>query len=386
MKLLFIHTYYQIRGGEDAVFEQESNLLADSTEVQKLLFFNKGGWQGALQFFMSLWNFKAYRQVKECIKTFRPDVIHIHNLHFGAGPSIIHAAKKQGIPVIITLHNFRLICPSATLLYDEKIYENSVKSGFPWDAVFKGVYRNSILQTFWLAFIIWFHKKIGTWNIVDRFIVLTEFAKNLFVHSSLGVIAEKFVVKPNFLEPPANPMVPRLDHFLFIGRLSEEKGIKILLETFKSNIHSLFIAGTGPLENVVVSAAKSHDNIHYLGTLKKNGVLSQMASCKALIFPSIWYEGMPMTLIEAFSLSTPIIASNLGAMASMIKHEYNGLHFEPGNPQSLKSTIDMWSNSEGRYKKQVQENAKKTYEQQYTPERNLELLLAIYNTVTDVTH
>lgn len=377
MRILLCHTYYQLRGGEDAVFEQEYSLLKKDHIVENLSFSNKGGWRGALQFFMSLWNFKAISKLKLHIEEFKPDVIHIHNWHFASGPSIIYAANKMGIPIVLTLHNFRLLCPSATLLHDGKIFEASLNSSFPWLAIQNKVYRNSTILTFWLAFVVYFHKKIGTWTKVDRFITLTSFAKDLYHKSSLRIPKEKLVVKPNFVHDN-NGISDRADHFLFVGRLSKEKGIDLLLNAFRSTEGRLVVAGKGFLSVEVEKAQRENLNISYVGDLTPSEVQSQMLKCTALLFPSIWYEGMPMTIIEAFSTSTPVIASNLGSMAAMIKHGYNGLLFEPGDAEDLKRTITHWQNLSDEAKIQYQKNARDTYEHLYKPEENLEHLLAIY--------
>ncbi len=381
MKILIIHTYYQQTGGEDAVFRQESNLLSDTEEIKEICFFNKNGWKGAVDFLCSIWNIGAALDVKKQIEQFNPDIIHLHNWHFAAGPLIIRVAKKNKIPVVITLHNYRLLCPSATLLQNGKLFTESVHAKFPWKAVFKKVYRNSLLQTFWLAFVIWFHKKIGTWKLADKYIVLTDFAKQLVVNSSFGVPEEKFVVKSNFVEQQNAPSLKREKHFLFIGRLSEEKGIKVLLEAFSNQDLELHIAGDGPLKDEIIRMSRTNKNIHYLGRLDKEGISTVMQQCSALIFPSIWYEGMPMTLLEAFSMGTPVLASNIGAMASMIQNGFNGFHFEAGNAKSLQTQLINWEKLTENEKESYRINALETYKRNYTPEQNKKQLISIYESV-----
>src|SRR5450432_3476944 len=158
MKVLLIHTYYQQRGGEDAIFEQEYALLLQSEDVETLSFRNRTGPGALLQFLGSVWNIRAAWKIKRAIARSRPDVIHIHNWHFAVGPLAIRVAHKARIPVILTINNYRLLCPSATLLHDGKLFTDSLKDAFPWKAVTRRVYRNSFFLTFWLAFIIWFHK------------------------------------------------------------------------------------------------------------------------------------------------------------------------------------------------------------------------------------
>ncbi|GHT87878.1 hypothetical protein FACS189474_1850 [Bacteroidia bacterium] len=171
--------------------------------------------------------------------------------------------------------------------------------------------------------------------------------------------------------------------FLFIGRLSQEKGVDYLVETFQSNGLDLLIGGDGPLKQDVTEACKRFPRIQYLGSLTKEQVQQQMQCCTALIFPSIWYEGMPITLIEAFAAGLPIIAGNLGVMSSMIRDGYNGLLFEAGNSLDLAARVAEWQSKSPAEKEQFSQNARQTYLDNYTPEKNSIQLLSIYRSVID---
>lgn len=382
MKILLAHCYYQLRGGEDGVFEQEKKMLEESAEVHTFTTTNQSGIKGLIDFLLSFHHIFVYQKFKKVLKELQPDVVHIHNWHYATGPIIIRAAKKMNVPVVMTLHNFRLLCPSATLLHDGNIFTNSIHASFPWKAIFNRVYRNSIVQTFWLAFIVWYNKKIGTWKMVDTYIVLTESAKELFVQSSFGVSTEKFMVKPNFVSSPfKNASLDREDKFLFVGRLSEEKGVLLLLETFSRTGFQLIIAGDGPLKDKVLKASKENPNIEYVGNKDKASILSLMEKCTALIFPSIWFEGMPLTIIEALSCGTPIIASNIGAMKSMIEEGVNGLHFEPNDSDSLQKKLEYWLTLESSEKDNYCINSYNSYLNRYTPQGNEEQLSSIYQSV-----
>lgn len=381
MKILILHTYYQQKGGEDIVFKYEQLLLSQSEQVQTLTFSNHPGRRGAAQFLALLWNRSAAKKLKRIILEFKPDVIHFHNLHFAIGPIAIRVAKKAGIPVVLTLHNYRLLCPSTTLTCKGELFTYSLTTPFPWKAVVNKVYRGSFFQTFWLAFTVWFHKKMGTWRLVDKYIVLTDFAKTLFINSSFGVPAEKYVIKPNFIDFPDRQPAKRMDHFLFIGRLSEEKGIHVLMEAFRDIDCKLYVAGEGALRRTVEDLSKQSENIRYLGSLDSEAVREAMSQCTALIFPSIWYEGMPMTILEAFATGTPVIAANLGAMSSMVQHGYNGLHFRSGLKEDLINRVLYWRSLSPDEKNNYSINTRTTYENFYTPARNLKQCLAIYNSV-----
>ncbi|SEK31432.1 glycosyltransferase family 4 protein [Parapedobacter koreensis] len=378
MRILIIHNHYQDPGGEDVVFEQERSLLASTETVSSITFDNRKGWQGVWQTLWSPWNIWAARRIRQAIRQHQPDVVHIHNLHYAIGPIAIRAAKRMGIPVVMTLHNYRLLCPSATLFYNGKLFTASIRAQYPWRAVRLGVHSHSMFKTFWLATTTWLHKKIGTWQLVDRYIALTDFARQLFVDSSLGIPAEKFMVKPNFVADVHQATQPREKHMLFIGRLTEEKGISVLLEAFKGTDFQLRIAGNGPLRDKIRDTAGKHANITYLGALGRAAIDSQLASCTALVFPSIWYEGMPITLLEAFATGTPVIASDLGAMQSMVYEGQNGVSFPVGDAQALRQKMGQWLAMDDASRQRIGNGARLTYEQLYTAKRNKTLLLDIY--------
>lgn len=381
MKILIIHCVYQYQGGEYTVVQEEMKLLQSIGNAIKLLqFTNKGN--KFLKLLQLPFNIPSYIKTIKTLKLFRPDVVHIHNLHFGGSASVIYAIKRKKIPLIITLHNFRLLCPSATLFFNGKVFLDSLNQKFYWSAIKKGVYKNSSALTFWLSVSMRFHQWLKTWKKPDKYIVLSRHSKELFLHSRLGIEERQLVIKPNFILPPVLKKTFRNDHFLFIGRLSDEKGIDILLETFsKLNQYSLMIAGEGPLKKKVAEYTRKCLNIDYLGVLNIKRIHAELQKCSALVFPSIWYEGMPLTIIESFACGTPVIASKLGAMQNMIKDGYNGLHFDPEDKNDLELQLKKWMLLSEEERSVFRANALETYRQNYTPEKNAEQLVAIYNSV-----
>lgn len=383
MKVLLIHSYYLLRGGEDFVFEQEFNLLSKQHEVKKMYFKNKPGLLGGVQFLFSIWNIFAAQRVKKAIREFKPDVVHLHNWNFGCGPIVVRTVYKTGIPLIITLHNYRLLCPSSSLSFKGKVFLDSIDKNFPWAAIRNGVYRNSILQTFWLSFIVWVHKKINTWKKVSKYIVLSDSSKGLFTNSSFGIAENRFIIKPNFVEQPylEEKRNEKLTDFLYIGRLSEEKGILFLLDGFKKEKYALKIAGGGPFLKEVENASLENTKITYLGSLSSSEVKKQMQQSSVLVFPSICYETFGLVIIEAFSLGLPVIASNIGAAQGLVQHGYNGRHFMPNNIDSLQSELLHWQNLSDDDKAEYRKNALVTYKEHFTPQKNEALLISIYESV-----
>lgn len=385
MRILLIHNQYLQRGGEDTVFEIEKNLLEENGDVVDTILFDnaiiKSWWSRIIYLIRSIYNRKAYRIVEEKIKTFRPDVIHLHNFFYVGSPAIFFAAKKHKVPIVQTLHNYRLICPSVYLYHDGDVYEESVDKIFPIKAIFKRVCNNSLLQTASIVTITAVHKWLGTFrNKVDGFIVFTPFAKQIFAKSSLNVAPEKFFIKPNFTEDFGVSDLPREDFFLFIGRLSEEKGIETLMKATEVYDFSLKILGDGPLRDLVETYAKDNPRIDYVGRKNKPEVIDTLKKAKALLFPSTWYEGMPMVILEALSTGTPVICSDLGNPAFMVEAGVSGLRFEPKNPQKLAEVIELLDKDEDLFQT-LSQGARSIYEEKYSPSMNYNRLKEIYEKV-----
>jgi glycosyltransferase involved in cell wall biosynthesis len=380
MKILIVHNFYKIPGGEDVVFRNETKLLRDhGHEVETLSFSNDdidSGIKAAFFGFLSYYNLDSARKLEARIQKFRPDIIHVHNTFLIASPSIFFVAKKYKIPVVKTLHNYRLICPSTVLLHNDEVYENSIHKIFPLDAIMKGVYKGSRVQTAILAGMTGFHKLIGTWkNKVERYIVLTEFSKRKFLDSSLKVSSKKYVLKPNFIFDEGYEM-NKEDYFLYVGRLSIEKGIDTIIEAFRGSDRHIRIIGDGDLRSKVEKAARNNSNIHYLGSKPHNEVFDSLKKAKALIFASNWYETFGLTIIEAFSTATPVIISNMGGHREFVLDCENGIRFETNDPTDLRQKLSMLDDV--KFHRKLCENARKSYEEHYTPEKNYKTLISIY--------
>lgn len=380
MRILIIHNHYQDPGGEDVVLQQEFSLLANSETVETFITKNSRGIAGFLQFLAYPFNMRASRKLDKVLREFNPDVVHLHNIHYATGPQLIRLLHKRKIPMVMTLHNYRLVCPSATLFHRGELFPDSINSGFPWKAVRLGVHQGSIFKTFWIAFTYYLHKKLGTWKMVDKYLVLTEFARKVFTGSKAGIPVDKLIVKPNFIRDSEEnkAQTTREEYFLFIGRLSREKGIGTLIEAFQNSGAQLRIAGDGPMKDYVVQKCNTEPNLHYMGALKPEQVREQMKQCTALVFPSEWYEGMPMTLIEAFATGTAVLASRLGAMSAMVQENWDGFLFTAGDPGDLRACVAKWRGLDTQSKDRIRRNARKNYEEHYTAEANKQQLMGIY--------
>lgn len=392
VKILMAHNYYQQRGGEAEVFEAEQRLLAGaghqvvaftrhSEEIQA--YGPAGRARLALDTF---WSRTTYRDVAELIAREAPDVAHFTNTFPLISPSAYDACRAAGVAVVQSLHNYRLLCPAATLWRDgaacEECLDHSLERG-----VRHACYRNSRPATAVLAGMLAFHRRRGTWaERVDRYVALSEFARAKFVAG--GMPPDRIAVKPNFVEPDPDTgaQAPSRDptaagYALFAGRLAREKGVHTLLDAWRrlSQPVSLRIAGDGPLRDELARRIEREDlrEVELLGALPRDRLLDTLRGARLLVFPSEWYEGMPMAILEAFACRVPVLASRLGSMQEMIEDERTGLLFAPGDARDLADRV-AWACCHREEVAALADAARGVYEARYTAAANLPRLLAIY--------
>lgn len=375
-KILFVHNSYQHKGGEDSVVDDEINLLrGNGHDVFEYRISNdKIKSMSKLDLLKTtIWSSHSIHDIKKILDKFSPDICHIHNTFPLISPSIYWGLDKKNIPIVQTLHNFRLACPQAMFLREGKICESCLGK-IPLQGIVHGCYRDSIAQTAVLSSMLVTHRILGTWkNKVTSYIALNEFCKEKFV--SAGIPSEKIKIKPNFVIKTNQEQHDREDYFLYIGRLSKEKGISTLLEAFKNLPNKkLLVAGDGPEKSILMG----HENINCIGHVGKEHIIELLLKAKAIIIPSIWYENFPKIVVEAMAYGAPIIASNIGSLATIIEDNFNGLLFDPNNAESLIKKIDfMDGNKNARLK--IGENALDTYEKLYSKQKNYSMLIDIYS-------
>lgn len=374
MKVLVAHNAYQQRGGEDAVVEAEVALLRrhshDVVEYRRHNdeLANVGRLAAAAG---TLWSRQTMNEAGALLARELPDVVHVHNTFPLISPSLYWAASRAHIPLVQTLHNFRLLCPQAMFLREGRVCEDCLGK-LPWRGVMRACYRGSTAQSAVLASMVTLHRGLGTWrNKIARYIALNEFCRRKFIEG--GLPPDRVVVKPNFVDRDLLLPQPR-DGFLFVGRLSEEKGISVLVQAAAALSGAMVkVAGTGPQAPLLQAAP----GIVALGVLDAEGVRAEMARSLALVLPSISYENFPLTIVEAFAAGLPVIASRLGAMADLVQDGVTGLHFEPGNAEDLVARM-RWASANASSMAAMGRNARGRYEAEYTAERNHQLLIAIY--------
>jgi glycosyltransferase involved in cell wall biosynthesis len=377
VRIVAAHNYYLQPGGEDEVFLSEAHLLENrghtvfrhSVGNHRVLEMSRAAVAAA-----ALWSRRAGRGIGSLIERERPAVVHFHNTFPLLSPSCYEAAKKRNARVVQTLHNYRLLCPNARLERGGRPCESCLGRALAWPGILHGCYRGSRAATAALATATALHRAAGTWaNAVDVYIALTGFARARFVAG--GLPPGKIAVKPNFVWPDPGAGPGTGGYALFAGRLSAEKG----LETAGGAWNRLGpgvplkIAGQGPLEAVLGGIA----GVELLGRRPRPEVLGLMRQAAFLIFPSLWYEGLPMTILEAFACGLPVIASRLGAMAEVIEDGRTGLLFNPGDAGDLAAKVE-WAGEHPVALARMRREARAEFEAKYTAARNYEMLMEIY--------
>jgi len=381
MRVLICHNFYQQGGGEDQVFAAETELLRkNGHDVLTHSVRNDDiELQGRLKLAAAtLWNRPAAAEVADLARKHEAQIVHFHNTFPVLSPAVYSAARNTGAAVVQTLHNYRLLCPSATFFRNGKVCEQCL-GHVPLAGVAHGCYRGSRTVSAVTAAMLTFHRALGTYaNQVDAYIALTNFSRSKFLQA--GFNPDQVHVKPNFLDPDPGPGTGDGGFALFVGRLSEEKGIRPMLSAWKSagKTTPLKICGDGPLADVVRDSAAENSAVQWLGRRPLSEVIDLMGRAAVLIFPSLWYEGFPRTIVESFARGTPVIASNLGSMKELIHPGQTGALFEPGDAAQLADAALALCNNPSALSA-ARAHARQEFLSKYDSSRNHRMMLEIYN-------
>jgi glycosyltransferase involved in cell wall biosynthesis len=388
MKIVLVHNAYQQPGGEDVVFQSERDMLrAAGQEVLEYRRFNDEIRNYSLVRRISLmgrtvWASDSYRDMTALLRQNKPDIVHVHNAFPLISPSIFWACRNENVPVIQTLHNYRLLCPGGNFYRAGKPCEDCITGKF-WQGAVHGCYRNSRAESAAVALMLTVHHAKKTWTrMVDRFVVLTAFSRARYVEA--GFPEHLIRVKPNFVEPDPGKRTGAGKYALFVGRLDLEKGLPTLLKAWLQMPQSrvLRIAGDGCYRPELEAFTKVYDNVEFMGWLPHHRVAETMKDARFLVFSSEWYENLPLAIIEAFACGLPVIASNLGAMKELVEHGRTGLLFRPCDVGDLARTMALaWEQPE--YMSRLGDQARAEYEAHYTAAANYRQLMDIYQEVID---
>ena len=377
LRVLIVHNHYQIRGGEDAVVANEAAALARAGCTVEVLAFHNDAIRSPLDRLRTAYEApyapRGIARVVEAVRRFRPDVVHAHNTFPLVSPAMHGAVRALGPVTVQTLHNFRLVCAGALLMRDGAPCETCL-TGSAYKSVRHACYRGSRLGTLAVARMIDRHRKSGTWTRdIDAFIALTGFARGRFI--AAGLPAQRLFVKPNGLPDPGPPPDEPRRGILFAGRLSQEKGVEILKAAAPLLTAPVEMAGEGPLRDILAGAP----GLTLLGALPQAELRARMGRAAALVVPSLWYEGLPMVVAEAYAAGTPVIASRIGALAHLIEDGVTGLLVTPGDPVDLARAIERLSGRPDEARG-MGAAARAAYLRDWTEEATTAALLTIYRT------
>jgi glycosyltransferase involved in cell wall biosynthesis len=380
MRIVVVHNRYLQPGGEDIAVEAEVALLAGrghtvmryettNEELAKL---------GPVhQAAASVWNGNARKSLAAFVHEAEPEVVHFHNTFPWLSPAIYQIAGRKPLRIVQTLHNFRLVCPAATLLRAGRPCEDCVGK-VPWRGVLHACYRDNHAATLVAATAVQVGRALDRkMHRVHAYIALTEFSRGVFVRG--GIPASKVHVKPNFVAPDPGFSTARGEHFLFAGRLEEGKGARLLMEAWRRmpDPPALRILGTGPLESELRQLAQSVPQIRMLGQVPREEVLMELKTARALILPALWYENFPLLVCEAMATGCPVIAADGPNLREILLDGRAGLLFGSGEVDSLRRAVE-WARDPNVDLATFAHTARAEFEARYSADANYRALLNIY--------
>ncbi len=382
MRILIAHNQYQQQGGEDFVAANEARLLTEHGHEVRFVCMVNDGLLGIARKIRAaggaFYSFESARAIKSAIDSFHPDIVHVHNFLFSLSPAVFFAAKEKKIPVVMTLHNYRLLCANAQFFRDGHICEECALRHSFVPGVHHACYRGSRVESAVVGASMALHEVLGTWKRrVDRYIALTGFAAKKM--SRYRIPPSQIRVKPNFAWDSGEGNGGG-GFALYAGRLSTEKGVETLIEADAKGLLPMpvHLAGDGPLLGALQQAAgKIGSRLVPLGHLPHSQVRKLMQTATVLVLPSIWYEGFPLVLVEAFAAGLPIACSLIGGLPEIVEDGVSGRLFPAGDSAALASTLGQFVEGSAELR-MMRWAARSRYETQYSAEQNYARLLGIY--------
>ncbi|MDP3024957.1 MAG: glycosyltransferase family 4 protein [candidate division Zixibacteria bacterium] len=403
MKILFVNKYYHPSGGPETVMLQSKEKL-ESLGNEVILFsmqhprnletcyskyfvcnadynnsnsfFNKA--KMSLNIFYSL---EAKKKMELLLEEEKPDLAHLHNIYHQISPSILPVLKKKGVPVVMTLHDFKLVCPNYTFLRKGDPCESCEGKHF-YRAVIHKCVKNSYWKSLVCAVEMYLHKILRIYESVDRFIVLSQFSKERFI--SYGLPEDKLTFLPNYIEIPSLPKSEAQERYiLFFGRLSDKNGIFTLIKAMKRLLEiKLLVLGEGEQKELIQNYIRENkmENVQILGFKKGEELRKLIRESSFTVFPNHYYHLCPMTILESFGFGKPVIGSNLGSVPELIEDGVNGLLFEPKNVDDLADKIRYLFHHPLLAEK-MGISARKKVEEKYSEEEYYKKLLGLYDSL-----
>jgi glycosyltransferase involved in cell wall biosynthesis len=338
VRILILHSRYRSgpASGENRVVEDEARLLAEGGH-QVDVFAPSVGHPSGFDLVRTgarvVWSGQAAAAVRERLERLQPDIVHCHNLFPALSPSVLREVNGQA-GLVMTLHNYRLLCLPGIFLRDGRICQDCL-GRVPWPGVLHGCYQGSVPASLALGASLTLHRSLGTFDRVDLYLAISSFVRTKHVEG--GLPPERIVVKPHFSWPSEVRETPG-EYFLYLGRLSREKGVMSLLEAWRELDAELLIVGEGPESTHLRSRAPS--NVKLLPTVRAEEAQTLMRSARALLVPSLWYEGAGRVVMEAYAAGVPVLASRVGGLPEAVQDGVTGFLLPPGDAKAWVGAIE----------------------------------------------
>lgn len=341
--------------------------------------------------FRNLYSFNARKYISNLLDNHKIDIVHMHDIHRQMSPSILYEIKRRQIPIVMTLHNYKMICPSFIMMFNGKTCE-ACDQGKYFNALKLRCIRGSFLRSALLSTELYFHHKVlDAYRHVDIFIAPSMFLKNKheemgfhkkIMHLPYPIDVEKF---RKINSDVAGDRTDGLINFVYFGRLEPEKGLYTLFESIKKLPNDegkkavFIIVGDGPIKDELheIALKNGMDNVKFLGFLKGENLFAEIKKASVVIIPSEWYENYPVSAMEAFALGRPVIGARIGGIPEMVKDNETGLTFESGNAAELSKKIEYVINNPDETLVWG-DNARQFIEREVNPERHYQQLMEIY--------
>jgi glycosyltransferase involved in cell wall biosynthesis len=386
LRILLIHNRYATYGGEDKVYDDMvASMIAEGHDVipytKSSVDIRNGSSFSTLRLIIhSFFGWKSKRELRAIVRKRKPDVAHLHNLYPIISSCVIPLLHKEGIPIFITLHNYRFVCANGLMFRNGAICTECVPKPSPFRVARHRCYHESVLQSFWYGCLVWQFRRQSRMGVVNCFIALNPFMRDMAI--SAGINVKNIIIIPNYFEalvPDNKKSVDHEPYFLILGRLSPEKGVDFALDAVMHAKESLpvIIVGEGPEEERLKKKASSMTEVRFEGFAYGKRKNELIANALALVITSVCHENFPTTVLEAMSLGTPVVVPRLGGVQYMVRDGIDGYIYEPGNPSSLTCIMQKMLH-DTRMVKEMRKEAMASFHRLYDKKMILDKLQTAY--------
>ncbi|HDL63951.1 MAG TPA: glycosyltransferase, partial [Proteobacteria bacterium] len=364
--------------------EKNLDCIEEAEFISRIDFESPGGIKEKLsQSLKLLYSFEARKKIDSLLKREKPDLAHLHSIYHQISPSIIHSLKKHGIPIVMTLHDYKMVCPAYSMVRRGQVCEEC-KGGRYYRCLFNRCTKESYAKSMLNAIEMYLHHRIlSIYGSVDVFITPSRFMLNKLK----GMGFRGFLVNLTYSLDPREcrpEYVSDNRTICYFGRLSSEKGIYTLFQAIKGLNVNLKVIGAGPAESALRARAREEGmtNVRFLGYLAGDALKDEVKRSSMVIVPSEWYENYPNSVMEAFALGKPVIGARIGGIPEMVKDGETGFTFSSGNADELRSKIRLLLDKPGLIIK-LGKNARRFIEEELNPDRHYRELMKIYQTAKE---